>query len=143
MLHTDKAVDLLKVHEGYRQYPYDCTEGLNTIGYYGNLESRGLTEIEASYLLHCDVKLAESELMDQYEYYWSLSPNRKVVLINMMVNLGSTRLRGFKNMHRAIEDRDYVKASLEMLDSRWADQVGQRALTLSEIMLNNKIEVIK
>ena len=68
MLHTDKAVDLLKVHEGYRQYPYDCTEGLNTIGYGRNLESRGLTEIEASYLLHCDVNLVATSQVDTVSF---------------------------------------------------------------------------
>ena len=139
MLYIDKAVDMLKVHEGYEQYPYECSMGVVTIGYGRNLESRGLSEDEASYLLKCDVKIAEGELLDQYDYYWSLSGERKAVLIDMMVNLGSTRLRKFKNMHQALEDRDYSMAAVEMLDSLWARQVGQRAKTLAHIMITNKI----
>mgnify|MGYP006104556913 FL=1 len=130
---------MLKIHEGYEQYPYKCSMGVVTIGYGRNLESRGLTEEEAAYLLQCDVKLAEGELLDQYDYYWNLSGERKAVLIDMMVNLGSTRLRKFKKMHLALELRDYSLAAVEMLDSRWARQVGQRSKTLAQIMITNKI----
>ena len=139
MLYIDKAVDMLKIHEGYEQYPYVCSMGITTIGYGRNLESRGLTEEEALYLLRCDVKLADGELLDQYDYYWGISGVRKSVLIDMMVNLGSTRLRQFKRMHKALEDRNYDQAALEMLDSKWADQVGNRALTLAAVMRSNRI----
>tara|TARA_B110000114_G_scaffold50110_1_gene53200 strand:+ start:3303 stop:3722 length:420 start_codon:yes stop_codon:yes gene_type:complete len=139
MQYISQAVDMLKIHEGYEQYPYTCSMGVVTIGYGRNLESRGLTEEEAAYLLQCDVKLAEGELLDQYDYYWNLSGERKAVLIDMMVNLGSTRLRKFKKMHLALELRDYSLAAVEMLDSRWARQVGQRSKTLAQIMITNKI----
>jgi lysozyme len=139
MKYISQAVALLKVHEGYERYPYKCSMGVVTIGYGRNLESRGLTEEEAAYLLQCDVKLAEGELLDQYDYYWNLSGERKAVLIDMMVNLGSTRLRKFKKMHLALELRDYSLAAVEMLDSRWARQVGQRSKTLAQIMITNKI----
>tara|TARA_B110000093_G_C12959191_1_gene406369 strand:- start:524 stop:943 length:420 start_codon:yes stop_codon:yes gene_type:complete len=139
MQYISQALDMLKIHEGYEQYPYKCSMGVVTIGYGRNLESRGLTEEEAAYLLQCDVKLAEGELLDQYDYYWNLSGERKAVLIDMMVNLGSTRLRKFKKMHLALELRDYSLAAVEMLDSRWARQVGQRSKTLAQIMITNKI----
>ena len=139
MLYIDKAVDMLKMHEGYEQYPYECSVGVVTIGYGRNLESRGLSEPEAAYLLLCDVKLAEGELLDQYDYYWNLSGERKAVLIDMMVNLGSTRLRMFKKMHLALAIGDYSLAAVEMLDSKWARQVGQRSKTLAQIMITNKI----
>lgn len=139
MQYISQALDMLKIHEGYEQYPYTCSMGVVTIGYGRNLESRGLTEEEAAYLLQCDVKLAEGELLDQYDYYWNLSGERKAVLIDMMVNLGSTRLRKFKKMHLALELRDYSLAAVEMLDSRWARQVGQRSKTLAQIMITNKI----
>jgi len=37
-------------------------------------------------------------------------------------------------MIKALEERDYVEASIEMMDSKWARQVGQRAIRLSETM---------
>ena len=33
-----------------------------------------------------------------------------------------------------IEQEDFIQASIEMMDSRWARQVGQRAHKLSEAM---------
>ena len=139
MDYRKNALDLLKVHEGYEQYPYKCSMGIQTIGYGRNLESRGLSEDEAAYLLACDIRLAEGELMDSYEYFWSISGVRKAILIDMMVNLGSSRLSKFKKMHQALESKDYELAADEMLDSRWARQVGSRALTLAQAMRTNRI----
>jgi len=139
MDYRQTALQLLKVHEGFAQFPYKCTAGVVTIGYGRNLETRGLSETEAAYLLQCDIKIAENELMDQYDYFWGISGVRKAVLIDMMVNLGATRLAHFKRMHQALENRDYHEAADEMLDSRWAAQVGVRALTLAQVMRDNRI----
>ena len=139
MTYLFQALKLLKLHEGYRQYPYTDSLGIVTIGYGRNLESRGLTESEATYLLEQDIDQAEEYLHKGYDYYYDLSGERKAVLIDMMVNLGPTRLRGFRRMHQSLEDQDYEVAALEMLDSKWARQVGTRAITLSKIMQSNKI----
>lgn len=138
MQYKHNALELLKHHEGYRQFPYRCSLGSLTVGYGRNLEDRGLSKEEASYLLEQDVKLAEQYLFD-YGYYAQLSGNRKAVLIDMMVNMGPTRLRGFKKMHAALTAQNYELAALEMLDSLWARQVGRRAITLSKIMHSNEL----
>ena len=52
----------------------------------------------------------------------------------MYVNLGPSGLLGFKKMHKALANKDYITASAEMLDSRWATQVGNRAIELSKII---------
>ena len=139
MAYILQAINLLKLHEGFRSKPYKDSLGIVTIGYGRNLESRGLTEPEAAYLLKCDVKEAEEYLHKEYDYYYQLSGERKAVLIDMMVNMGPTRLRGFVNTHAALSSRDYEVAALEMLDSKWARQVGNRAITLSKIMQSNII----
>lgn len=139
MTYLFQALKLLKLHEGYRQYPYTDSVGIVTIGYGRNLESRGLTESEATYLLEQDIDQAEEYLYKGYDYYYDLSGERKAVLIDMMVNLGPTRLRGFRRMHQSLQDQDYEVAALEMLDSKWARQVGTRAITLSKIMQSNEI----
>ena len=59
---------------------------------------------------------------------------RQAVLIDMMFNLGSPRFKQFKKMIQALEDNDYSRASFEMLDSKWAVQVGNRANYLAEKM---------
>jgi lysozyme len=57
-------------------------------------------------------------------------------MIDMTFNLGLTRLLYFKKMIAAINARDYTEASKQMLDSRWARQVGNRASTLAKMMAN-------
>ncbi len=133
MKHKTSALALLKQHEGFEQFPYADSLGTLTIGYGRNLQARGLAEHEASYLLEHDIDLAEKYL-GAYDYYVELSGYRKAVLIDMMVNMGPSRLAKFIRMHAALLNRDYELAALEMLDSKWAGQVGQRALTLSKVM---------
>jgi lysozyme len=51
--------------------------------------------------------------------------------VNMLFNLGRRRFMSFKNMINAAYEQDWEKVSEEMLDSRWANQVGSRARRLS------------
>lgn len=128
------AIELLKVHEGFSQYSYKCKLGVTTVGYGRNLESRGLTEHEAEFLLRNDIDEADNWCSVSLPYYKTLSVARKSVLIDMYVNLGATGLLKFKRMHAALGNKDYQRAAHEMLDSRWATQVGNRAIQLSKIM---------
>ena len=52
----------------------------------------------------------------------------------MLFNLGLPRLKTFKKFLAACEAGDFDLASVEMLDSKWASQVGNRAIELSEQM---------
>ncbi len=128
------ARGLLQSDEGLRLKPYHCTAGKLTIGYGRNLEDRGITEAEAEYLLENDVSEIYEDLAEIYDFFTHLSPMRKAVLIDMAYNLGLGGLNKFQNMIKAIDDGDYSKAAFEMLDSRWASQVGDRAERLSKLM---------
>jgi lysozyme len=52
----------------------------------------------------------------------------------MIFNLGLSRFKNFKKTIKAIENKDFASAADEMLNSAWANQVGQRAITLSNKM---------
>jgi len=52
-------------------------------------------------------------------------------LVNMIFNMGGPSFLGFRRMIAALKAFDYDTAAHEMLQSRWADQVGARALELS------------
>jgi lysozyme len=49
------------------------------------------------------------------------------VLVNMMFNMGRPRLSGFKKFNAAIEAGDWLEAAKEGRDSRWYNQVTNRA----------------
>jgi len=58
------------------------------------------------------------------------------VLVNMMFNMGRTRLGGFKNFRAALEEGDWKRAAVEGRDSRWHRQVTNRAERLMERLEN-------
>jgi len=70
-----------------------------------------------------------------------LTQTRKDVLTEMAFNLGIPRLNGFKKMWKAIENGDYETAADEQLDSKWARQVGVRAMRLSKRMREGVLDV--
>jgi lysozyme len=119
-------VDWIKHHEGYRQFVYDDTVGVKTVAYGRNLESVGITREEAEYLLNNDIKRCVSEL-SRYAWYTEQPQVVRDALVNMCFNLGIARLLGFKKMIAALQAKDYTRAAIEALDSKWARQVPNRA----------------
>lgn len=124
-------------HEGLRLTVYDCPAGYKTIGVGRNIEHKGITESEALYLLDNDIGYFTEQLEDNLIGFQELPEDKKAVLVNMAFNLGVNGLLKFKNMLAAITEERWEDASSEMLNSRWADQVGNRAIELSEIMAND------
>ena len=123
-------------HEGLRLTVYDCPAGYKTIGVGRNIEQKGITESEALYLLDNDIGYFTEQLEENLIGFQELSEDKKAVLVNMAFNLGVNGLLKFKNMLAAVTEERWEDASSEMLNSRWADQVGNRAIELSEIMAN-------
>ena len=130
----EKLIDLIIYHEGLELKPYRCTAGHLTIGIGRNLDDRGITEDEARFLCQNDVDIVEQELARKFPFIVGLGDVRIRVLLDMAFNLGVPRLSAFSNMWAALEEGDYKQAAVEMLDSRWARQVGRRATNLSQMM---------
>ena len=130
----DAFLDQIILHEGLELTPYKCTAGYLTIGVGRNLDDRGITEDEARFLCENDIEIVERELVRKFPFVVGLSEVRIRVLLDMAFNLGIPRLSAFSNMWGALEDGDYKKAAMEMLDSRWASQVKRRAYKLAQMM---------
>ena len=121
-------------HEGLRLTVYDCPAGYKTIGVGRNLEGKGVTEEEAMYLLDNDIKDFQESLSRELPWFDSLDECRRNILTNMAFNLGISGLLKFKNTLLAVENENWEEAASQMLDSRWAQQVGSRATELSGLM---------
>jgi len=152
----DTLVEKIAQHEGLVLEPYKDSLGINTIGIGRNLEGRGiddyelmhmnktleeildigLTKKEAYYLCNNDVDIVEQELVKQKPIVKELNEARQMCLVDMGFNLGIPRLMKFKKMWEAIERQDFEWAGAEMLNSRWATQVGKRADNLAKVMEN-------
>ena len=133
-----RAIEQLKRHEGFEPHPYRCTAGKLTIGYGRNLDAVPLTETEAEMLLLNDLARARFLCRHAFPGYGALSRERQGVVVNMVFNMGLRRVLGFKRMVACLQVRDYPGAAREMLDSKWAAQVGARADELAEQMRENK-----
>jgi lysozyme len=154
-------IDQLILHEGMVLKVYQDHLGIDTIGVGRNLQDRGITdgelafmsmlrteiyeqgitEANARFLLANDIDIVEEELRNAHPCIDRLDDVRIRVVLDMAFNMGVPRLCKFKNMWAGIHDGDYVRASAEMLDSRWATQVGQRATRLSEAMKTGELNV--
>lgn len=124
----------VKQDEGLRLLPYNDTVGVLTIGYGHNLTERGITAAMAAELLDDDLQRAVSDLTQAHPNVLDLDSVRRIVLGNMAFNVGVPRLNTFLKMWAAIAAKDFETAAREMLDSRWAMQVGARATRLAAAM---------
>ncbi|MDD2229181.1 MAG: glycoside hydrolase family protein [Candidatus Cloacimonetes bacterium] len=126
-------------HEGLRLKPYRCTAGKLTIGIGRNLDDCGISQTEAYVLMENDIQNCEKQLLDEIpEIYKALDEVRKSVLLNMCFNMGIGGLLGFNNTLAFIAAGDWERAANGMLASKWAKQVGRRAIELSELMRKGK-----
>ena len=83
-----------------------------------------------------DIKTVLSDCARLYSDFEDLPEEAQRVIANMMFNMGYTRLSKFKGMKRGVDARDWNAAAYEMIDSRWYNQVTNRAKRLVERMRN-------
>ena len=125
-----KLIENLKRHEGLRLKPYLCPEGKITIGFGRNLEDMGISEKEAEMLLMSDIERCYQEL-DVFSWFHDLDQVRQEAMVNMLFNLGLPTFLEFKRTLKFMAEGAYSQAAAEMLDSKWANQVGDRAKELA------------
>ena len=129
-----KIAERIKQYEGFSPRPYQCTTGHLTIGYGHNLDANGIDTETAELILKKDIERAEKNVKNSFIWYLKLNEPRQYVLVDMCFNLGLIGLLKFKKFLAAAEAGNYQTAAKEMLDSKWAVQVGLRARELAEIM---------
>jgi lysozyme len=139
MIDLKKLSEQLTLHEGMKCFPYVDTVGKMTIGVGRNLTDRGLTKDECNHLLQNDIQISLIELQQHFPWFDRLEDTRQMALIDMHFNLGMNRLKSFKNTLRLIQetlmgDATWSDVAKEMLNSKWATQVGKRAETLAKMM---------
>ena len=86
-----------------------------------------ITEDRCYILFQEDVQIAIGGCMNIYNNWDELPQEMQHVLVNMAFQMGQRGLSNFKNMKAAIEEQDFAKAAVEMMDSRWASQTPERA----------------
>lgn len=134
----DELKNLVIAHEGIKLKPYHCTANKLTIGVGRNLEDCGISKTEAMFMLDNDLAEAERYLK-AYDWFREIDRVRQEVLIELCFNIGIAKIIQFKNMIKAIHEKDFNEASEHMLDSIWAKQVGSsRSNNMAERMRSGK-----
>lgn len=121
MLHDNvvtRALENIKKFEGFRKLMYKCPAGANSIGYGFNID-KGMTEPEAEALAWVGLMTCYNGLIQTYTIFTELPEVIQEVLLDMGYNMGLSKLLGFKRMWLALYERDYLAASLEILDSKY------------------------
>ena len=139
-MNYDILLEQLKDFEGLELKAYQCTAGKTTIGLGRNLDDYGITEEEAYYLAKNNINELEDELDRAIPWWRLLDDARHRALIILSYNVGTTTLLKFKKTLQYLEDGSYEEAAKEVLDSRWADQVGRRAIFISNVFLTGEEE---
>ena len=81
-----------------------------------------------------DIAVTLEDCKRLYDDFDDLPEEAQLVIANMCFNLGYPRLSKFKGMKAGVDARDWQRAADEMVDSRWHDQVPNRAKRLVKRM---------
>ena len=93
-----------------------------------------VSEDRVSECFNKDVHTVLSDCEKLYEDFSTLPEEVQRIIANMMFNMGYPRLSKFKGMKAGIDARDWQQAADEMVDSRWYNQVTNRAERLVKRM---------
>jgi len=129
----------IKKEEGFRMETYKCTEGYLTGGYGHKMLEGEIPPTDMAgwnKLFERDFARAVSGAEDLLMISPNVDDTARHIVVEMCYQMGSYGVSKFHGMLSALQESDYVTASKEMLDSRWAKQTPKRAMRMAERMRN-------
>lgn len=133
---------LITIHEGRRNFPYLDTTNKLTIGIGRNISDRGIFDSEIDLLFNNDVEYFYSFLTDNFDWFSELNEVRQVALVDMCF-MGTRPFLTFKKMIDALEKGDYNLAAQEIVNSKYEQQVGQRAMDIANLIKTGSFDGIE
>ena len=137
-MNLDAMREMLISNEGLSLKLYKCTAGITSIGVGRAIQTRGISEDEAMLMLNNDIEICVDALDKRYPWWKRLSEARQEVMVDLMFNLGESRLAKFvqflQSMETASSAEDYTVAAEHLLDSLYAKQLPGRSKRNAEII---------
>ncbi len=133
-MNRDEMRKLLIEHEGKKNYPYLCKSGKITIGIGRNLTDKGISDREIEFLFKNDLEECLVDLNKIFPDYFLYPEYIQQVLCDMRFNLGPEGFRSFKKLIAAVINKDWKAMKREMKNSKWYEQVPNRAKDLMEMI---------
>jgi len=147
---TERLEAQIKQSEGLKLEAYYCSAGALTVGYGHNCDASPVEGVvkagdritleQAEALFSKDLASAVWRVREELPWVLDLEPARQAVLYDLCFNMGlgsvqsGRGLLSFQNTLKLIKSGNYAEASRNMLVSKWAKQVGFRAVKLSRQM---------
>ena len=127
-------IENIKESEGFVEHVYNDTLGIPTIGYGFAIKDLVLDEDLAEEILVRKVRELIARVDRKFDWF-NIAPDViKEVVVEMCYQLGLGGFSKFKLTISYLEKENYLEASKEMLQSRWAKQTPNRAKKLSKIV---------
>ena len=141
-MNIDQLRDTLKIDEGVKYEIYNDHLGYPTFGIghlvvesdeeHGKPVGTPVSEDRVNSVFEKDVAIMIDEAKKIFPNLDELPEEAQQVIVNMTFNMGRPRLSQFKKFIAGVNAGDWNKAAVEMMDSRWAKQVGARAKRLRD-----------
>lgn len=143
-MNKDKLREELAEDEGCKFEIYLDHLGLPTFGIghlvkeddpeYGQPVGTPVDEERVRRVFSLDIAVTIEDCRSLYDDFDELPEEAQLIIANMMFNMGRPRLTKFVGMKREVDARRFDAAADEMVDSRWHDQVPNRAKRLVKRM---------
>jgi lysozyme len=137
MISHGQLIARLVLDEDEVLHAYPDHLGYLTIGVGRLIDERkggGITREESRYLLRNDINRRLAECETRFDWFSGLDHVRQQVIVCMAFQLGTAGVAKFVRMIAALKIRDYVTASIEMLDSDWNRETPTRCERMARIM---------
>ena len=144
-MNIEELRDQLKIDEGVKYEIYNDHLGYATFGIghlivegdeeHGSPVGTTVSEDRVNAVFDEDVQKYISESKKVFSNLDDLPETAQQVIVNMCFNMGAPRLSQFKKFIAGVNAGDWKTAAVEMMDSRWAKQVGDRAVRLRNRIL--------
>lgn len=136
-MNIDQLREELKIDEGCKYEIYLDHLGLPTFGIghlvldsdveHGQAPGTPVSEDRVNECFASDTRIVLQDCKKLYSNFELLPEEVQLIIANMMFNMGYPRLSKFKGMKAAVDAGDWHLAAVEMVDSRWYQQVTNRA----------------
>lgn len=136
-MNLEKLYEEIKADEGEILSIYKDHLGYDTFGIghlvteqdpeYGQPVGTPVSAERVREVFDVDIQKSIYYCVAQYSQWTTWPEEVHLIMVNMMFNMGPTRMAKFKNMQLALSMRDWKQAAAEGRDSLWYRQVTNRA----------------
>ena len=127
-----KLIDSIKKHEGYVGIVYKDSLGIDTIGYGFAIKDLELDADICDIILERKICALIDRISNKFSWYKYMPPEIQDIVVEMCYQMGVYGFSCFRKTIAYLQDKKWEEASVEMLDSRWAEQTPNRANEMSK-----------